>query len=311
MSALRQLIPDGLDRDIIKGRLLVEVRELLEQDAPALLELTRRYGTHLGRMVGCGQFGCVWEILDGEAITPYVLKVTDDITEGPSTQAIINTGLDKELDGIARFEGVWAFEADEQTPYAIVRENIRPWERVFYPGGVDRFLTENDPEVAEQWQHWWSLSDYTIHLMSAYSQRTLKWLGAKMARAGIEDEDTRVMREEREVAVQGLFRNPLTRNIGEAVVELGQHGIYPLDLHDANLGHRHISWPGGQQAPPPLWRGASVTLGREWREDAPAQFPLLMFDLGHFSYPKDDGPIWALLRENPPAPALRESIPTL
>jgi len=55
------------------------------------------------QILGCGHFGCVVPIEGSD----QVLKITTDATEGPVVQAIINTGLDKELAGLVRYQDVW------------------------------------------------------------------------------------------------------------------------------------------------------------------------------------------------------------
>lgn len=54
---------------------------------------------------GCGSFGCVFPLADINE--RRVLKISTDPTEGPVVAAIMKTGLDKRLDGLARWFGVW------------------------------------------------------------------------------------------------------------------------------------------------------------------------------------------------------------
>jgi hypothetical protein len=314
--------------------------EALEVHSEDIHRLMRPYGAKLGNRLGCGSFGCVWEIMVWAQVspdegfwhpTPYALKITTDPTEGPVTQALINTGLDKELDGLCRFEAVRRVPANEDT-YVIIRENVGMWRPVpwLMPQEVRDFQSFN-PKMGEEWLVWSQQGELAMHQLSSYDTATQRWIRAvkdyMVAQAAPLPDDpvfadapsgfrqvVQQFADARDNVLDEMDRFGLTRWMAEAIRECTRENIHILDLHGRNLGYRQHSWVGGQQQFDPLWKGGTLPPQREGKFPvlASPQYPLLVFDLGHSSAPDVTvESLRASVRENPAWGELAATIPDL
>lgn len=175
------------------------------------------------KILGCGHYGCVFPI-DG---TGRVLKVSTDTTEGPVIQAIIDTGLDKELAGLVPYHAVWQIPDYEgrgarATAYAIVRDEIQPVQ-------IDVMRT--------RW----------IEVLNAYNVAAGREITLK------KDFMIRMAREQAEKALQKLYNWHETYYVAEAIEQLRADGIILSDVHMNNLGSGVqspvVSWSDGTHRP--------------------------------------------------------------
>jgi len=216
--------------------------------------------------IGCGSFGCVFNIWTKDLgydqpgsqalITDRVLKISTDPTEGPVVSAIMKTGLDKRLTGLARWYGVWRIPEPIQTGprgtgWVILREEVRPFNHiedmpinVF--GGRSSWVT--------------ALRDYNIT-----ARRSIELKRPWMKRMAEEQASEAVMR---------LYNEPGTYYVAEAIDALGREGIVLADIHHGNLGFR--IHPTDEQPLETAWWG-----------DQKERPPLLIFDPGHSSAPEE------------------------
>jgi hypothetical protein len=221
-----RLLPPGVRR-VIKGhadriQAVVEGRILWDQ------------------ILGCGHFGCVVPI-EG---TGRVLKVTTDKTEGPVVQAIMNTGLDKKLDGLIEWHDVWQIPDYEgrgarSSAFAIVRDEVVPYQ---------------NQDILPSRNHWIeALRDYNDASRRA-GQLKKEYL-------------VRKSEEKAEEALEKLFNWSEIYFVAEAIQLLREEGIVLADVHHQNLGSAEkspeVTWadrvvrpgllifdPGHSQAPP-------------------------------------------------------------
>lgn len=208
--------------------------------------------------VGCGAFGCVFHIWTQDPgydqpgsqalITDRVLKLSADPTEGPVVSAIMKTKLDKQLQGLARWYGVWRIpEKIQKGPrehvWVILREEVQPLSTmsVGYPK--------------------WS------QLLVDYNRAAHKGIVAKRP------ERAKRFQEDATVALGEISNFEETYPVAEAIEALGREDIVIADVHQGNLGSR-IHATEDQY----LWNV-------RWFDgkDRPA---LLIFDPGHSSAPE-------------------------
>jgi hypothetical protein len=177
------------------------------------------------KILGCGHYGCVVPI-EG---TDRVLKVTTDKTEGPVVQAILNTGLDKSLQGLVSWHEVWQIPGYEgrgarSAAYAIVRDAIEPLDEaiVHFGGG-------------------W------MNELHAYNESARRMLTVK--RPHLVDIASDIARE----SVQKLFHWEETYFVAEAIEALRADGILLADVHYRNLGFGNksemVTWADGKRRP--------------------------------------------------------------
>jgi hypothetical protein len=217
--------------------------------------------------LGCGSFGCVFPLHGEPRVRPYsenrklVLKISTDPTEGPVVAAIMATGLDKRLDGLARWEGVWKIPEPIQpgprgTAWVIVREDVNPFH----------FDTLSPPVSNLSWQrkNWFdSLRSFNAASRKSFTLKT-KWKAERFA-------------EEAQGYLGEIWNFEETYNVAEAIEELGRHDIVLADVHQFNLGFRTHDWsPVGGQEP---------TGDVRWY-DGKDRRQLLIFDPGHSSAPE-------------------------
>jgi len=246
--------------------------------------------------LGCGSFGCVFPLV---ADPRRVLKLSTDATEGPVVKAIMETGLDKRLHGLARWDAIWRVPVEIQsgprgTCWVILREDVLPYL-------ADKF-------------------NITYHLeQSVFSRRETWAVDLRQynlnARDAIRYKTAHKKQHSKEIAEEHLgqlFERQETYYLAEAIDELARHDIYIADVHQGNIGGRIHSWeydiPSGQPVHLVDWtlysqgknpEGKSVWIPRYVK--APS---LLMFDPGHSSAPK--GEIPRLWEPDQPSVALGE-----
>jgi len=215
--------------------------------------------------LGCGSYGCVFPLWDRDPgfdqvpnlARPLdrVLKISTDPTEGPVVSAIMKTKLDKRLNGLARWYGVWRIPEPIQkgprgTGWVIVREEVKPFK-------YNDFASW-DQTHANTW----------IDELRRYNKYTRQELQAKTERGKEKNFD------EAQQAVGQLYNNHGTYYIAEAIELLRREGIILADVHQGNLGTR-------------IHATEDQPLEQAWWEDQKERPPLLIFDPGHSSAPKD------------------------
>lgn len=216
--------------------------------------------------LGCGHYGCVWALANEDPgynsiETPFrytgrVLKISVDPTEGPVVAAIMKTGLDKKLDGLVRWEGVWRIpsyigtSAGRDTGWVIIREEVRPFTGMFRINTPwDRYLEKYNHAIRR-----------AIDLKTPY----------KKAEA----------QKEADSAVAALSRFNETYYMAQAIDELSQQGITLADIHQGNLGHR-VNPTEDQPLRSDYW------------DDKVERPLLLIFDPGHSVAPPAEVPdLW-------------------
>lgn len=222
--------------------------------------------------LGCGHFGCAWALANEDPqynspadpfqYTGRVLKISVDPTEGPVVAAIMKTGLDKKLDGLARWEGVWRIPsyigsaAGRDTAWVIIREEIRP----FHPfadlslrsGGFAPWID--------------TLRNYNAKIRKAIDLKT-PW-------------KKEAARDDANMELGRLYRYEETYYVAEAIEALAREGITLADIHHGNLGFR-VNPTEDQPLNEVYWND---------KVERPA---LLIFDPGHSEAPPTEVPtLW-------------------
>lgn len=212
--------------------------------------------------LGCGAFGCVFQLwsqdvgFDRPDSQAYplnrVLKISTDPTEGPVVSAIMKTGLDDQLAGLARWYGVWRVPEKIQkgrrsTAWIIVREAVKPFD---WMGHLR--------ETGTTFQWIGILQNYNIH---AARERDLKrpWM-------------KRMARENADRELVKLYDFPPTYYVAYAIEQLRHRGILLADVHAANLGMR-LEDTSNQEVQIVRWA------------DGVERPALLIFDPGHSMAP--------------------------
>ncbi len=238
--------------------------------------------------LGCGSFGCVFPLV---ADPRRVLKLSTDPTEGPVVKAIMETGLDKKMHGLARWDAIWKvpFEIQEgprSTCWVILREDVMPYRSEAF---MEIFRSQDtfwaNARSTLRWQT--PLSDYNrqAHLAIHYKKKERKELYRNFAEEHLGE----------------MYNNEETYYLAEAIEALGRNDIFIADVHLGNVGGRIHSWeydtPSGQGVNHIHWsfyesgkdaQGRHIYIPHHIK--APA---LLMFDPGHSSAPKGDvDPLW-------------------
>jgi len=217
--------------------------------------------------LGCGHFGCAWEIWSQDPAydmvpnlarpTGRVLKISTDATEGPVAAAIMKTGLDRSIDGLARLYGVWRIpepvqrRASRETGYVIVREAVRPFD-------------VNFDSAFPAW----------VPVLQAYNNAAHRMLRLKTPYKVQEQ------RAKAQAALRELFRYPETYFVARAIDALSLEGILLADVHHGNLGFRTFPTEA-QPVDPVAWN------------DGVSRPPLVIFDPGHSAAPAVEIPdLW-------------------
>jgi hypothetical protein len=206
--------------------------------------------------LGCGSYGCAFSC----NIPEVVIKISEDPVEAPICNAIIATGLDKELDGLARVYGAWKIRIGMDETFVIIRENIQPV-------ASDRHLLKvvDKAPWMDEFEDLKRLGDdLFVQAVDYVRERELEAFYDDMAEAGSADE---------------------THGIVDALQALQNEGIYLWDLHAGNLATRIYS--EDQQGKTEV----------EWY-DGHIRPMLLMYDYGH-SYSDEDLPRVKKLLRNP------------
>lgn len=225
--------------------------------------------------LGCGHFGCAWALANMDPgyndpgsgrpfqYTGRVLKISVDPTEGPAVAAIMNTGLDKKLDGLARWEGVWRIpawigtRAGRDTAWVIIREEVLPFKAL---GDIP--LSFKSAPI--QWNRY----------LEKYNESIRKFIDLKTP------ERKRDAKEKADKALKALMQFEETYYVAQAIDALALEGITLADIHNGNLAFRvnpteeqpitEVTWYDGRQRP-----------------------ALLIFDPGHSETPPTEVPnLW-------------------
>jgi len=174
------------------------------------------------RILGCGHYGCVMPI-EG---TDLVLKVSTDASEGPVVQAIMNTGLDKELDGLVKYDSVWKISGYEgrgqrAAAYAIIRQAVEPYQS----------------DVRREW----------IGALFDYNEATRREL--RLKRPHLSDE----AHGDAMAALDRLYNFEETFPVAEAFRILRNEDIVLSDVHAGNIGSGPnspiVRWSDGENRP--------------------------------------------------------------
>jgi hypothetical protein len=244
------------------------LRKIVDQYGDRILAATGGW-VEWDSPLGCGHFGCVWALANmdpgyNSAETPFkytgrVLKISVDPTEGPVVAAIMKTGLDKQLDGLARWEGVWRIPAEigtragRNTGWVIIREEIRPFPMSLFFSAAG---------------HRWNK-----HLHK-YNEKIRKAIDLKTER------NREAARDEAMQEVGYLGNYEETYYVAEAIEALARKGIILADIHTGNLGSR-VNPTEDQPLVNAYWSD---------KTERPA---LLIFDPGHSQAPPTEVPdLW-------------------
>lgn len=311
------------------------IQATAQQLAPDLLKLIAPYGDGLGAQLGCGSYGCVWQIVkrhgrSGGAwghgtIEPsrFVLKISVDATEGPVVQALMNTGLDQELAGLARWEAVRKVQGGIRSGsgwvhyvYVMVREAVDIVESPVWLSREDRDrLSASDPDAFAMWSKWhsaWQTSEYEWEGYNGATSRLMDF-AAEVAYDWSHPEVKQLL-EERRTWMDNMRLNPMLDFVAEAIDRLStEGGILVRDIHEHNVGRRIYDWPesGEQIEFEPLPGSPTDSLyPKGWGMPlVQPQYPLLIFDLGHSGVEETDVPaLERQVRENPGMGTLYDSI---
>ena len=218
--------------DFVRGH-----RERIEIAVGAPLDWDHPYG--------CGAYGCAFPIPSRPEL---VLKVTTDPQEGPITQAIMETGYDKTMRGLARIENVW------RVPHLAYDDLVTPPE--LYVNEIYLVLRENIDPIADRYQqargHDWdhiSPVPEAHHALIVFSTEVRNLYDAQLNALQAPSPLYQQRLERTEVAVERALNmlkyDVSTRDIGRALNKLGAKGIYLADLHLGNLGFHLYEWVGG------------------------------------------------------------------
>ncbi len=215
--------------------------------------------------LGCGSFGCVFPIWSkdigfdqpGSQAVPLdqVLKISTDPTEGPVVSAIMKTGLDKILTGLARWYGVFRIperiqEGPRGTAWVILRESVKPFD---YLSDIGFPYGRGGAEWIDE------LRFYNKYAHQAIVAKT-EWGKEKNW-------------EQANDALAGLYNDQGTYYVAEAIEALRREDVILADVHHGNLGFR--IHPTEEQPLEKVWWNA--------QREGP---PLLIFDPGHSSAPE-------------------------
>lgn len=174
---------------------------------------------HWNRKLGCGSYGCAFETSD----PGVVCKVSEDPVEAPVCAAIIDTGLDKKMEGLAKLIGAWRLP---ENIFVILRENITP---VLHSMEVDPDIVEFSPwyneleMIRSTGDRLWHSKALESSLWKAYE------------------------------SVDELPECNETRPVYEALMALANESIFLWDLHAGNLAVRDeenlVEWYDGNERP--------------------------------------------------------------
>lgn len=206
--------------------------------------------------LGCGSYGCAFTTSQ----QGVVAKISEDPVEAPMSLAIMNSGLDKKLDGLARVYGTWRVTIGREKVFVILREDVLPVDQAL--GGEARTIRvlSRAPWVPDLYQ----LKKTGNHFMGK----------SKLPEAltnALEHSNLDLWTE--------------TESISRALWELYERGLYIWDLHFGNIAFRQYP-EGDQEAYTVEWFN-----GRQMP-------PLVIYDYGHSYSARTLGKVKKLL-ENP------------
>jgi hypothetical protein len=225
-------------------------------------------GAPLGKMLGCGYFGCVFDSTD-----PWVVKLTVDPQEGPMW-AVIMELIEKEgglgQAGFTRIKEIVRLKPGagrgkrKKALYAIVREAVHPVFESAPPNVItdytlrrleldpdDKFI---DPDTivnqvpdldrlfselvetrgishAEADRITEQLQDFwnVVRAAYVYDDAVSRYHRRKLTRKGMLAQITKVLK---------LCKGDVGRGMGEALTVLKKHDVFLQDLHVLNIGWR-------------------------------------------------------------------------
>ncbi len=216
----------------------------------------------LGRMLGCGHFGCVFE-----STAPWVVKFSIDPTEGPIWSKIVGLIRDEsygdlgfpEIKSITRLTPDIPYGGRKKKVWAIVREGVVPvyrgreslytdfsLEKLGLPPGSGRFtrLGEHKSALPEDFV-------MAIYGLSLYQGLARAWHGfTSPSRNHDQREALRIHYHSRDAVEAKIehvlnreFHGPIAGGLGESLSMLASNQVYLRDVHTGNIGW-HVAAPG-------------------------------------------------------------------
>lgn len=177
--------------------------------------------------LGCGAFGCVFELEDGR-----VFKVTSDDTEGAYSRWIqqlqqqgVRTRVGPVLAVTARVDDVFRFPrrkrlyGDLVHLYGVIRERVGPGGE-----GLPKVLSQAVDLYTDGWD------TYCGADVGAVEEKGNRFIGVALARLGLE--------KVRATGVEG-------RRLYEMLTYAWRRGVPIMDIHRHNLARRLHGGPGG------------------------------------------------------------------
>lgn len=205
-------------------------QSIIRVASPFLLYLEQFYKLQIDRSpLGHGHWGVVFRTSD----PGKVFKVSVDPTEGPIWQAFLNSGLDKQLKGLAtcysllRLPAIYAWRKHPYFVWAILRENInpRPAIRAF---GMGTYEEREEAQASNAMMKYFDASRDFVRLKTRYKKQ---------------------MAEERmEEAVGNLYNHQPSYFVAELIEEARRTlGIVMTDVHFGNIGYRTMDDPENEK----------------------------------------------------------------
>jgi hypothetical protein len=245
------------------------VEALLEKREP----LERAIEMPLGKMLGCGHWGCVFE-----STAPWVVKLSIDPTEGPIWSKIAGLVRDEQWGdrGTAEVKSITRIAPDlevggkKRKVWAIVREGIEPvfknyTAKELYGKGrgtelltssfTEEVLDYSGPENPTRLQQALPKQvDFSAGIDALLDYKTLAtlWHLMNMSRLGpVQRNHKHILQSryglytkeevtERTERVFDHFRGPHMGPLGESLHMLSTYGIFLRDVHLMNIGW-HVS----------------------------------------------------------------------
>jgi hypothetical protein len=218
-------------------------------------KIEKAIGMPLGKMLGCGHWGCVFE-----STPPWVVKLSIDPTEGPIWSKIAGLLRDEQwgLQGFTEIKSIHRITPDivyggrKKKVWAIVREGIEPVFTnsraglLFSPYSVKLLkLPENtSPHLRTLEPYGFAANDVGQMLdgLAKYRQKAAEWHDVGTPRGsrhgyGSQTRPTREAVAERIDQILGhYFHGPHAAPLGESLQMLSGYGIYLRDVHLLNIG---------------------------------------------------------------------------
>lgn len=210
--------------------------ELVEQHGDAL---EKALGQPLGKLLGCGGFGCVFA-----SEPPWVVKLTCDPFEGQMWQRWLelqqkSRDLIRGTPLVVRVLRVHGAGCDPA--FAVIREGLE-----FKPAVREEFagMRVGEWEAGTLW--WLDRSKYLDLYEAVTDYSSMAEDFHNYERALLRDPRDELVREERDQALGWLFSITATmgdiasetRGLAHALDYLADAGIPPIDVYPRNLGYR-------------------------------------------------------------------------